>query len=35
MLYQHTTYMPNTDYTDNKVSYITWEDNVNVNFPTA
>ena len=37
MLHQHTTYMPNTDYTyntDYRVVYIIWEDNVNVVFPT-
>ena len=28
-LYPNTTYMPNTDYTDNKVVFIIWTDNVN------
>ena len=28
-LYPNTTYMPNTDYTDNRVVFIIWTDNVN------
>ena len=37
-MYQDTTYMPNTDYTDytdQRISYIIWEDNINVIFPTT
>ena len=34
-LYQHTAYMPNTDYTDYRVGYIISEHNVYVIFPTA
>ena len=37
-LYQHTTYMTNTDYidyTDCRFSFIISEDNVNVIFPTS
>ena len=35
MVYQHATYMPNTDYTDYRVGYIISDINVNVIFPTA
>ena len=28
-LYPNTTYMPNTDYTDNRVVFVIWTDNVN------
>ena len=34
-MHSHTTFMPNTDYTDYRIGYIISEDNVNVICPPA
>ena len=34
-LYPNTTYMPNTDYTDNRVVFVIWTDNVNAIWATT